>query len=213
MRFTLPIFALGLAACQQTPSFPDVEGRGLVSWDREAPAGITSYPRPEWRVGDRFVYERGGQVRLAFRVTEKTDELYRLVDEQSGLFTLYSRDLGERGQEKPEEPELARVLDPEDSLFHWPLWPGKRWSCHFTVGAPGEAGVPLQADYHCDLVEEITVPAGTFSCLRIWRRTRLAAQGDFVERVALLWYAPEVGFFVRRLDESLLIELQEYQRQ
>jgi hypothetical protein len=99
------------------------------------------------------------------------------------------------------DPELERELAPADSRFAWPLWVGKRWVSHFVRKVPG-AGLPVLATYQCDARERITVPAGTFDCWRIWRRARPATEGKFL-----------VGWVVRRLDDGVLLELEEFHRQ
>ena len=135
-----------------------------------------------------------------------------MLDEESGRILFVGGEQLERGQSTP-EGEREFELDPGDHLVAWPLWSGKRWTSQFVSRAPTRPDLPLIASYHCDGTEVVTVPAGSFECLRIWRRLRVAAEGDFPERVSLFWYAPEVGAFVRRLDNGLVTELVEYHRQ
>jgi hypothetical protein len=125
----------------------------------------------------------------------------------------FTRDLWEVGQEKADAPEATRVQSPPHPILTWPLWEGKRWSCHLVTKAPGRPAVPLNVSFHCDRLETIDVPAGKFRALRIWRTARVAAEGDHFARTSLLWYAPEVGFLVRRLDDGLLTDLEEFHRQ
>ena len=203
---------LALAACQGTPEKLPA-GKGLVTVDREPPAGAEVFERPSWKVGDRFVYQKGGLSRLAFRVEATEDGVHRLVDEQAGLVMLFGEDLSDRGQEKPGSPELSVANDPGDFSLTWPLWVGKRWSCHFVRRSAAEGEIPLLVTYECDGIDTIQVPAGTFRCLRVWRRVRPAAQGNYVDRISIAWYAPEVGTIVRRLADSLLVEAIEIDRQ
>jgi hypothetical protein len=121
-----------LASCQSL-GLPPGSGKGIVSFDREPPQGVELFERPVWQKGDRFVYWRGGIMRLAFQVAEQTEDGYVLVDEQTGVRTRLTLDLGFAGSELPGEPESARVEDPAEALLHWPLWEGKRWSCHTTA--------------------------------------------------------------------------------
>ena len=203
---------LALGACK-TAGDALPPGRGLVTFDREPPRGAEVFQAPAWKVGDRFVYQKGGLARLALRVESTADGVHRLVDEQSGTVSLVGEDLSERGQEKPGAPEMALSYDPADTTLSWPLWVGKRWSCHCVRRAAGQADVPLLVSYECDAVETVKVPAGTFRCLRIWRRARPAAEGRYVDRISIAWYAPEVGAIVRRLSDSLLVEAEEIDRQ
>ena len=72
--------AVLLPACTAPQALPEGHGRGLVSWDRVPPAGAEAFDRPEWTVGDRFIFRRGEGVRL--------------VEEESGLIHLLDPDLG-----------------------------------------------------------------------------------------------------------------------
>jgi hypothetical protein len=171
------------------------------------------FAQPAWKVGDRLVYRKGGVSRLACRVEATVGGVHRLVDEQGGMVTLIGEDLSDRGQEKPGDRSLSVSYDPADFELTWPLWQGKRWSCHYVSRAPGRPDLPLLVTYECDATESVTVPAGTFRCLRIWRRARLAVEGNWIDRISLAWYSPQAAAFVRRLNDSLLTELEEIDRQ
>ena len=186
-------------------------GRGLVSYDRDPPQGAVAYDAPAWKVGDRLVYRKGGAVRAAYRVEATEDGVHRLVEEQGTLVLHIGTDLSDRGQETVGGGTVT--YDPADFELSWPLWQGKRWSCSFVSRAPGREDIPLLVSYTCDATEDVTVPAGTFRCLRIWRRARLASPGNWIDRFSIAWYAPEAGAFVRRLNDSLLTELEEIHRQ
>jgi len=211
---TLALLVLGFLApaCRSTEK-PLPPGRGLVTYDREPPAGVETFAAPAWKVGDRFVYRKGGLSRLAFRLESIDGGVLRLVDEQAGMVMLYGADLSERGQEKPGEPELSMQHDPYDQVVSWPLWKGKRWSCQFVTRAPDRGDLPLLVTYECDAIEDVVVPAGNFRCLRIWRRARPSVPGNWVERISIAWYAPDAGAFVKRLSDSTLTELEEVDRQ
>jgi hypothetical protein len=207
-----PLALLLLASCA-TPALPEGEGKGILALDGAPPPGVESFARPEWRQGDRFVYRRGGRIRLAFRVDSAGADGYRCVEEVSLMTNSFTRDLWEAGQERDGVPEATRALAPPDPMLTWPLWEGKRWSGHLLSKAPGRPAIPLQVSYHCDRVETVHVPAGSFRALRIWRNVTVAAEGDYVVRTSLRWYAPEVGFLVRRLDDGVLTDLEEFHRQ
>ncbi len=214
MNPTARILALPLvlAACSSTPpALP--AGRGLVTFDREPPAGAVVCAAPQWQVGDRFVYRKGGLSRIAFRLDATDDGVHRLVEEQGTMVLRIGDDLRDLGQEKPGDPNATLTYDPADYELTWPLWEGKRWSCSFTTRSPSHADVPLLVSYECDATEDVTVPAGKFHCLRIWRRAGLAVQGNWIDRISVAWYSPEAGAFVKRLNDSLLTELEEIQRQ
>jgi hypothetical protein len=71
----------------------------------------------------------------------------------------------------------------------------------------------LLVSYECDATEEVAVAAGKFRCLRIWRRAHLAAEGNWIDRISIAWYSPEAGAIVKRLNDSILTELEEIHRQ
>lgn len=205
-------FAMGCASTAAS-EVAAVHRRGLVSFDREPPAGVETFARPEWKAGDRFVYLRGGKLRVGGHVDARAEGGWDLVDETSGLVLHLDPDLGELGQGLAEPSAQDVRFDPVDARFAWPLWVGKRWVCEFVRFAEDEDPLPLIAGYRCDALEEVTVPAGTFRCLRIWRTVGPALKGNFIERVTVLWYSPEVGNIVRRLDDGIETVLFQFQRQ
>lgn len=198
------------------PTIPEGQGRGLVSFDRTPPAGEANYTRPQWQAGDRLVYLRGNALRVSL-VVEADAAGYRLVQQNSGEVQQLDQDLGDLGLfaapvgKNPAKQEIA--IAPADARYHWPLWLGKRWSCHFLRKAPGQPPLPLLVAYEVEGFETVRVPAGSFETLRILRRANVAADGTFLERTALSWYAPSLGIEVRRLEDSILTELAEVHRQ
>lgn len=191
-----------------------IEGRGLIAYDREAPAGAETFAAPTWTAGDAFVFVKGGRVRLAHHVEVREDGGYDLVEDESGAALRLDREFGELGLRSERHPEFDVALEPVDVRFSWPLWVGKRWSCHFVRrAAASEDAVPLVVKYHCDASETIDTQAGSFRCLRIWRTVQVAFEGNYIDRVQVLWYAPEAATVVRRLDDGVLTELVERHRQ
>ncbi len=203
---------LALASCHSF-ELPEGSGDGLVSFDREPPAGAELFERPEWKVGDRFVFRRGSALTLASTVTAAGEDGYTLVNDKSGRRTFYTADFGALGEEHPDDPRLRTALAPADHLLHWPLWVGKQWSCHFLRKTPGQPPLPLTVLYRVEDIDTITVPAGELRCPRILRRVRVAAEGNYLEQTALLWYSPEIGVLARQLENGTLLELEEFQRQ
>ncbi|MBI5852132.1 MAG: hypothetical protein HZB39_14050 [Planctomycetes bacterium] len=202
---------VALGACGSAPTaLPG--GPGLVSFDREAPEGAATFARPEWKVGDRFVYRHGGEQRVAVRVVAVDEREIALVDEVLGIRNVVDRDFGYLRLEEPDGGIVTR-WDPVDARFSWPLWAGKRWACRYVLREHGGAELPVLAEYHCDALESVTVPAGSFEALRIWRRSRPLLEGDWLDRCDLFWYAPAIGQVVRRLEATVLTELESVQRQ
>lgn len=203
-----------LAACTTPTPLPDDSfGRGLISVDRAAPAALDQIARPQWRVGDRFVYRRGGKIRLEFLVVEKTEQGYVLQEAGSNMEFALGLDLERLAEGVPGKPEEERRFAPADHVLTWPLWVGKRWSSEYHLISPDSTPIPILANYECDARERITVPAGSFDCFRIWRRSRPLVDGNYLDKVSLLWYAPKVGYFLRRLEGEIVTELESFQRQ
>lgn len=212
----LALVSLALAACA-APGIPEGEGRGIVGFDRRPPENAETFPAPVWTAGDRLVYLRGNQLHLAMHVEVGADGGYVLVDEASGERQALSAELADLGlsERGPKEGEHVAVvaLAPGDQRYHWPLWNGKRWSCHFLRKVPGQPPLPLLVTYAVEAMEDVTVPAGTFRALRILRRASVAAEGRYLDRASLTWYAPALGVEVRRLEDGIVTELAEVHRQ
>lgn len=213
-RFVAPVLALAvLPSCAQR-SFAPGQGRGLTTELGAVPLGIEVAERPQWKVGDRFVYRRGGVLRIEQAVVEAGDGGFVLEEALSRLRTRMGPSFEQVGQESPDDPWLAKELAPGDWQLAFPLWPGKQWACEFLLKTPGDAAMPILAKYVCDRSEEVETPAGRFKCLRIWRRAQPMLEGRrFLDQVALTWYAPELGYFVRRLEDGVVTELESYVRQ
>src|SRR5262249_27285447 len=122
MKSRAIVLATGLLAACHTPAFPEGTGRGVTSFDRDAPQGVEQYQRPTWKEGDRFVFRRGGVLRLPQRVVKADDEGYVLEHEITGVRTLLDRDLGLSGGEVPGDPLQERREVPPEPVLHWPLW-------------------------------------------------------------------------------------------
>ena len=199
-----------MAACAGH-QLPDGQGLGVTSFDSEAPAGARTWTAPDLDVGQYFVFLNADVDRLAFQVTQKSDDGYVMTSEAGEVLHL-TRELGDVRRELPNEASGVLVKDPPDIAYHWPLWAGKRWSCHYLRKVPGLPAQAIALSYQCDAVETIEVPAGRFECLRIWRKAGIATEEAGARLTSVLWYAPEVGFWVRRLRGGMLTELVEYSR-
>ena len=218
MRTTIAVLLLPLLPCgcasapEPPPRAPAAAGRGVLRFDAvPSDAGVAVAQQPEWRLDDKFVFRRGG-IKIETRVVAADAQGYRLRDEKAGVDLLYARDLAELGQELPGRPEFAIWIAPGDPREHWPLFVGKRWEAELALTAPGEIARRIAVSYECDAHESIKVPAGDLRCFRIWRRTRSADAAGPTETVAVHWYSPEVGHFVRRLENGVMLELESWSR-
>ncbi|MGE0141649.1 MAG: hypothetical protein AB7I19_15185 [Planctomycetota bacterium] len=203
-------FAGALVGCASRPQ-PLAAGPGLVSHDRTPPADAATFARPDLLVGDRFVFRRGGQERIAVRVSAIEEDAVEFTDEDRGMVNRFDRDFGAVELRDAAGATITR-WDRVDARFHWPLWVGKRWTAQY-VRRDEDGEVPVLAEYSCEGRETITVLAGSFDALRILRRSRPLLDGEWLERVDVLWYAPLVGQVVRRIEDSVLTELEAAHRQ
>ena len=214
MRALVIVSSLVLvSACQGAPepSMPEGMGRGLVQFDVEPPAGATTWDRPEWRVGERFVAVQGERSRGDFRVVAVEPDAY-VFDVGAGVHLRRDHDLGNLGEWAARDNVPLHLLSPADVRYHWPLWLGKRWSCEFVDRVRGGEAMPLRASYVVEALDSVTVPAGTFAALRIVRTLhRLDAREQFRARTQITWYAPAAGFEVRQLVGEV-VELAEHAR-
>ena len=192
--------ALLLAGCTTAPELPP--GAGLRAADRRPPPGAEAYYAPQWSVGDELVYRRGQRIEVSY-VVQREGEGWALHDPRTETALVLDGDLAQLGVRPSDGDEFEVRFDPFDPSYAWPLWVGKRWTGEYVRREAGGSEVPVLARYEIDGREEVRVPAGTFECLRIWRRDSVDLPGNFVERTTVDWYAPEVGYVVRRLEGGL----------
>ena len=131
-----PLALFLLVACA-APADAGLRGRGLISVDRAAPASVERVERPEWKLGDRFVYRRGGKIRLEYLLTEKSDQGYVLEEVGSQLEFSLGLDLERKAEAAPNRSTEVRHFAPADHVLTWPLWVGKRWSGEYALEMPG----------------------------------------------------------------------------
>jgi len=211
----LLVAALGGCAApppDPVPVAPASSSRGVLRYDAAPADGSARVVQaPEWRVGDRFVFRRG-RYAIETRVASADEQGYRLRDEKAGIELLLGRDLSERGQELVGKAASRITISPGDPREHWPLFVGKRWEAELELAVPNEPPRQIRVSYECDADETIRVPAGELRCLRIWRRSR-APEGDgTTETTSVHWYSPDVGHFVKRLENGILLELEKAER-
>lgn len=207
-------FAACSAAPDAAPSNADGQavGRGILSVSAEAPDGAELWPRPQWRVGDRFTLLRGERMKGTFTVRSIVDGAY-VIDMGNGSMLRRDQDLGNLGHWLESTGEAERMMVPADARYHWPLWVGKQWTCEFADRLRTGRVMMMTASYEVEDMDRIEVPAGSYDALRIRRTLRFADGGDDVlTRAQMIWYAPAPGLEVRQLIGDTLVELVNHTR-
>lgn len=182
-RGALLALALALAACDRPL---DVLGG----------ANGEEVPPPEWRPGDRWVYQRtmsaGSVVVVTYVVTGATGESYTVHVRglKPEVTETWTRDLHLKAQQI-EGRGLATFVPPA-MFFSWPLKLKQQWSQAFRFQDGRQDGDYANIWQAGALVNQITVPAGTYYTIRIERR------GAGGEALDMYWYSPKVRHWVKR---------------
>jgi len=216
-----PLFFASLTllatACSSAPELdpaPPLEGMGVQVLQESTDSRQAQTPSTElpiFQTGMEFVYLRGGDRLAQFQVVYDPEmPLVRMVDTDTRMETWYDLELAELGRALPNGAAPILRLLPGDAWVHFPLGPGKRWRSEFAHHSPGREAAMFVANYHCEAWDSIETPAGQFDCLRIVRLAGLAGDESGRRRTSIYWYAPELGFVLRRIDNSQLLELQSF---
>jgi len=179
--------ALGLGACDKP-----VTVEGVAAGDQ--------VERPEWRVGDRWVFRRttvgGGTTVVTYQVTAATADGYtlRLGGLVPEVTETWTPELHLRAQQIA--GRAAALFEPAAMFFAWPLRLGKTWSQTFTFRDSGQAGQYVNEWRVGPVVESLLVLAGSFYVVRIERR---AAGGQLLDTY---WYTPRVRYWVKHENHA-----------
>jgi len=157
--------------------------------------------RPEWRVGDRWVFRRmptsqmGGVTSLVtHEVIEATPDGYAMrIRQLNEEFTRYwTRDFHLSHQESRGRP-LNR-FEPPARYFEWPLLPGRSWSQEFEYRDGRTDGRYANTWQVAKELARVDTTAGVFLAVRVDRF------GGGGERLDSYWYSPPVRYWVRFED-------------
>lgn len=175
--------ALTLCACDRPLDLdPDGKDQGV--------------PQPEWRMGERWIYRRsaanGAVSVVTYLVTGATAEGYtvRLGGLRPEVTETWTRDL--HLKEQRIDGRGAATFVPPAIFFAWPLRLRQTWSQSFRFQDGRQDGDYANIWQVGALVNQITVPAGTYYVLRIERR---GASGEALD---MYWYSPRVRHWVKR---------------
>jgi len=156
-----------------------------------------SIPRPEWRVGDRWVFKRtaltGATAVVTHQVAAAMTEGYsvRVLGLASEVTRQWTHDL-HLIQETLGDGTLVRY-DPPASFFTWPLKPGDTWEQEFQYTDGRNDGRYANIWKVAATIEPIDTVAGRFYTLRVERWS-----GS--QRLEAYWYSPRIRYWVRLED-------------
>jgi hypothetical protein len=149
-------------------------------------------PRPDWRPGDRWVYEwtsgtDSGSKTVTMLDTREVNTVRYYVLRVDDVDHYYTANLEWAAAVRAAKVE-ARISPPQP-WFVWPLEAGRRWTHQAAYEDPN--GRQLHNDrFGVVGAEVVEVPAGRFQALKLVRETD---HRDFDE----YWYAPEVRWYAR----------------
>jgi len=204
VRWPVVLCALALAACAGGPSGPPV-------------------PAPKLVVGDHWTYKitdnlrRGIVSTLDAEVSSINNGLatVRLVHTSSqGVVTEWDQEIDANGGLlvgilKPEEIATRRYSKPIE-LYDFPLTAGTTWRQVVDTTSP-ETGLDAQILVYGRVLgsSEVTVPAGTFSSVYVYRILQLDDEQFWrtrTERRDSVWYTPDNKAPAREMREAQYIE-------
>ena len=164
----------------------------------QSPAAIGPPAAPVWKVGDEWAFrEESPRWKGTFVWSVEREETLGGVEyyvvRSSGEREIYYRkgDLAWHMDKVAGAVEVRAV--PADVRYVWPLAVGMRWEFTFTREAPRDRTTEERIR-NCEVEREerTTVPAGTFSTLKIVCRDKRTGS------IALeMWYGPEVRHWVK----------------
>jgi hypothetical protein len=182
---------------------------GCAGEPTKKPEEETLVPRPEWRVGDRWAFNRTSLAGVSTVVTRQvvaaTAEGYtvRVLGVASEVTRQFTLDF-HLAQETFGGGTTARY-EPPASFFTWPLKPGATWSQEFQYTDGRNDGRYANTWKVGETIEPIDTVAGRFYTLRVerWSGT---------QRLDTYWYSPRIRYWVRLEDYSrgYVEELVEY---
>jgi len=161
-------------------------------------ASLPEAPAPQWKPGD--YWEFTGHNRSAFAISDRMEVVS--VGEEIVL-----RGRGDTGRQTTLAGDFSvtgtkggivayHVVSGKDAYLLFPMKVGASQTVRHTANTP-KGAQNYTMTVSVEAAEEVTVPAGTFKTfrLRVAKKNDTGWNGDY-----LMWYAPEVGYFVRIFD-------------
>lgn len=154
-------------------------------------------PRPEWQLGDRWLFQRttlsGAVIIVTHQVVAVTQVGYtvRVLGLGGDVTREWTRDL-HLVRETHGDGVTARY-DPPASAFAWPIGFAKTWTQEFQYTDGRNDGRYTNTWKIGPTIEPVDTIAGRFYTLRIER-------WGGAQRLETYWYSPRVRYWVRRED-------------
>lgn len=197
--FLSTIIALWLVACA---------ARDTATAPAPPPPIVRANARPEWRPGDRWVYDWTSGTNTGTKTVEVLEirEVNKIryyvvrVGDSEQYFTLDFRWSGISRDLRIE----ARMIPPQP-WFIWPLEVGSRW-VHRGVYEGLEKNRKVSDTFAVVAAETVEVPAGRFPALKVVREGSSRDSDQY-------WFAPEVRWYVRWIGHRGGVQFEERLRE
>jgi hypothetical protein len=154
-------------------------------------------PRPEWRVGDRWVFKRttltGASVVVTHQIMAATVEGYtvEVLGLAAPVIRQWTSDVHLVLEKLGDGPTVRYELPA--SYFAWPIKPGGTWTQEFQYTDGRNDDRYITTWKIGETVEPIDTVAGRFYTLRVERRSG-------TQRLETSWYTLRVRYWIRRED-------------
>lgn len=173
-----------------------VAGGLLAAATAAAGDGVAvGFPEP----GTRLTFERSVNGRtttttwtVAGDATFEDRPVYRL--ESGEDFDLYDRD--SKSWVASRRGGRVKRVSPHNGQLRGPLYVGKEWEARYTYRRRDGSEAVQDRVWKVAAREPVEVPAGRFDAFRI------VSEGPAL--TLTLWYAPRIGFFVKRTTEGMV---------
>jgi hypothetical protein len=163
---------------------------------------------PEWRAGDRWVYDwtsgtnTGTKTAEVLEIKEVNKVRYYVV-RIGDIDHYYTLDYKWAGTVRDGRVE-ARMVPPQP-WFEWPLEVGKRW-VHRGAYEERDRKQEQNETFAVVTTETVEVPAGRFHALKVVREAGRLESDQY-------WYAPEVRWYVKWVGRRGQVQFEERLRE
>lgn len=156
--------------------------------------------KPAPKVGDRWVFEQtlkespGGDsnTRRSFQVAEVLPDRITMIA-GNGQSLQFDTSLN---------PIDAKGAEYAVTALKFPMSIGNEWK--YTARGEPHGQSERSGTYKVAVVEAVTVPAGTFDCVRVDGEWQTNGKGFTIRGSEKIWYCPAINFYAKRIVEFTL---------